>query len=216
MRLSPLSLRRRSRSSSRSLSGPNMFMVVAVLLPAYRRAGETEGMWLNVALLVGVVVPPAWSVTYPAFCARRSSRRRATCCLPHRRAARHRAPTCRTRTVECGRYDARSTSSPPRWRRSRRGAVRLAALMHDLKTLVAASNLQIVKDDDSLSRGGAWSGGAHQQRDHRAGGPVQSSSTPTGWSVHLRSPAGTCPSPSSCNASSRLEPLRVEQGSPSR
>ena len=58
LRLGPLSLRAQVALVIAFLSAvPNMFMVVAVLLPAYRRAGELEGMWLTVSLwLAGVVV----------------------------------------------------------------------------------------------------------------------------------------------------------------
>jgi hypothetical protein len=63
--LGPLSLRTQVALVIAFLSAvPNMFMVVAVLLPAYRRAGEVEGMWLNVSLWLGGVVVLSGLVGY--------------------------------------------------------------------------------------------------------------------------------------------------------
>ncbi len=161
MRLSPLSLRAQVALVIAFLSAvPNMFMVVAVLLPAYRRAGETEGMWLNVSLwLVGVVVLSGL-VGYllsGILLAPLIKASRDVLGLPHTAeqlaTARLAVPDEDPVEVRSLRRSFNQLLAQVETEQARRSAF-MAALMHDLKTpLVAASNLlQIVKDDDSLSR----------------------------------------------------------------
>jgi len=161
LRLRPLSLRAQVALVIAFLSAvPNIFMVVAVLLPAYRRAGEVEGMWLTVALWVGGVVLISGLVGYflsGILLAPLLKASKDVLGLP--RTAEQLA-TARLVLTEEDPVEVRSLRrsfnqllAQVETQQARRSAF-MAALMHDLKTpLVAANNLlQIVKSDDSLTK----------------------------------------------------------------
>lgn len=162
LKLGPLSLRAQVALVIAFLSAvPNLFMVVAVLLPAYRRAGEAlHGSWPTVTLWLGGVVILSGLVGF--FLS-------GLLLAPLLKAARdvHGLPHAAEQLAEARLVVADDEPAEVRALRmafnellarvetdqQRRNAF-MAALMHDLKTpLVAANNLlQIVKDDDSLSR----------------------------------------------------------------
>lgn len=161
MRLGPLSLRAQVALVIAFLSAvPNMFMVVAVLLPAYRRAGDVEGVWLTVSLwLVGVVVLSAL-VGYllsGLLLAPLLKASKDVLALPHtsEQVAAARLVVSADDPVEVRslRRSFNQLLAQVEVEQGRRSAF-MAALMHDLKTpLVAANNLlQIVREDDTLTR----------------------------------------------------------------
>lgn len=161
LRLGPLSLRAQVALVIAFLSAvPNMFMVVAVLLPAYRRAGELEGMWLTVSLWLAGVVVLSGLVGYflsGILLAPLLKASKDVLGLPHtsEQLAMARLPLTDEDPVEVRtlRRSFNQLLAQVETEQARRSAF-MAALMHDLKTpLVAANNLlQIVKNDDSLSR----------------------------------------------------------------
>lgn len=161
LRLGPLSLRAQVALVIAFLSAvPNMFMVVAVLLPAYRRAGELEGMWLTVSLWLAGVVVLSGLVGYflsGILLAPLLKASKDVVGLPHtsEQLAMARLPLTDEDPVEVRtlRRSFNQLLAQVETEQARRSAF-MAALMHDLKTpLVAANNLlQIVKNDDSLSR----------------------------------------------------------------
>lgn len=162
VRIGPLSLRAQVALVIAFLSAvPNLFMVVAVLLPAYRRAGDVlESSWPTMTLWLAGVVLLSGLVGF--FLS-------GLLLAPLLKAARdvHGLPHTAEQLAEARLVVADDEPAEVRALRlafnelleqverdqRRRGAF-MAALMHDLKTpLVAANNLlQIVKDDDSMSR----------------------------------------------------------------
>lgn len=140
---------------------PSLFMVVAVLLPAYRVAGEAVGQtWVTIALwLVGVVVLSGLVGYFLSglLLAPLLKASRDVLGLPHtaQQLATARLPISEDEPVEVRtlRRSFNELLGQVEVEQARRNAF-IAALMHDLKTpLVAANNLlQIVKEDDSLTR----------------------------------------------------------------
>lgn len=160
-RLGPLSLRAQVALVIAFLSAvPNLFMVLAVLLPAYRRAGEVEGVWLTVSLwLVGVVVLSGLVGYFLSgiLLAPLLKASKDVLGLPH---TAQQLATARLAVTDEDPVEVRTLRrsfnqllAQVETEQARRSAF-MAALMHDLKTpLVAANNLlQIVRQDDTLTR----------------------------------------------------------------
>ncbi len=140
---------------------PNLVMVVAVLLPTYRRAGELEqGVWLNTSLwLLGVVVVSglvgyllSGLLLAPVL---RTSRDVEGLSNTSEQLATARLPVSANDPSEVAslRRSFNSLLAKVETEQSRRSSF-MAALAHDMKTpLVAANNLlKVVRDDDDLGR----------------------------------------------------------------
>ena len=162
MRVRPLSLRAQVALVIAFLSAlPNLFMVVAVLLPAYRRASELDAdVWITVGLwLVGVVVlsgvvgyllsglllAPLLRASKDVLGLPNAAEQLAMARLPV-------SPKDPAEIVAL-RRSFNALLNKVELEQSRRSSF-MAALMHDLKTpLLAANNLlKVVRDDDRLGR----------------------------------------------------------------
>lgn len=162
LKLQPLSLRLQVALVIALLSAlPNVVMVMAMVLPAYQRAGELpSGVWPQALLwLAGVVVLSVVMgyILSGMLLAPLLKAARDVAGLPHAAeqltAARLPVGEDEPREVAALRRAFNDLLSQVELQQQRRNSF-MAALMHDLKTpLVATTNLlMVVRDDDDLSR----------------------------------------------------------------